>query len=429
MTRRGSSLHSADPAMVGLMALAALNYTSSIGCRITVALAGLHAGLSPALIGPMVAGFALIPMFFGVRAGRLVDRIGPQRPMVAGTALIVLGAAACALAPHPIVLMASAVVIGVGNMGFHLSMQQAAGEIGGGARRTGNFNLLTMSFSISGILGPPLAGFIIDHFGHRAAFAAMALIAFGIMIGCRMFPFARHLPRAALSAPQAAVQQAASDASAQPSPAGRSPAGASAMGSSPTPMATQSAWASGMELLGEKPLRRFLIASLTISAGWDAFQFLIPLHAHAIGLSASAVGLSIASFSAGSLTVRLFMSFLLARLSTAQWVMVAMGTCAAAYALLPFSGALPVLMAIAFVLGTGPGIGQPLLMAAMHGAAPAGRGGETAGLRMTLQSTQQIVLPVLLGLLGSVLGVSPLFWLYSVLVAAVMLSMRGKLGE
>ena len=92
--------------------------------------------------------------------------------------------------------MAQLAFIGLGNMGFHLSMQQAAGELGGGARRTGNFNLLTMSFSISGILGPPLAGFIIDHFGHRVAFAAMALIAFGIMIGCRLFPFARHLPQA-----------------------------------------------------------------------------------------------------------------------------------------------------------------------------------------------------------------------------------------
>jgi MFS family permease len=427
MTRRGSSLHAADPAMVGLMALAALNYTSSIGCRITVALAGLHAGLSPALIGPMVAGFALIPMFFGVRAGRLVDRIGPQRPMVVGTALIALGAAACALSPHPAVLMASAIFIGLGNMGFHLSMQQAAGELGGGARRTGNFNLLTMSFSISGILGPPLAGFIIDHFGHRAAFAAMAVIAFGIMIGCRLFPFEKHLPRAASAGPHAAPD-AAPDAPQTVSQAANARAGTRTAGASAPSIPPQSAWASGMELLGEKPLRRFLIASLTISAGWDAFQFLIPLHAHAIGLSASAVGLSIASFSAGSLTVRLFMSFLLARLSTAQWVMVAMGTCAAAYALLPFSGALPVLMAIAFVLGTGPGIGQPLLMAAMHGAAPAGRGGETAGLRMTLQSTQQIVLPVLLGLLGTVLGVSPLFWLYSGLVAAVMLSMRGKLG-
>ena len=415
MNRRGTNVHAADPAMFWLMALAALNYTSSIGCRITVALAGLHAGLSPALIGPMVAGFALIPMFLGVRAGRLVDRVGPQGPMVAGTSLIALGATACALAPHPAVLMASAILIGLGNMGFHLSMQQAAGELGGGTRRTGNFNLLTMSFSISGILGPPLAGFIIDHFGHRAAFAAMAVIAFGIMIGCRLFPFARHLPRAATPAASGLVDAISTGAATSHEP--------------PSPPALkQSAWASGTQLLAVKPLRRFLIASLTISAGWDAFQFLIPLHAHAIGLSASAVGLSIASFSAGSLTVRLFMAFLLSRLSTAQWVMVAMATCAGAYALLPFSGVLPVLMAIAFVLGTGPGIGQPLLMAAMHSAAPAGRAGETAGLRMTLQSTQQIVLPVLLGLLGSVLGVSPLFWLYSLMVVAVMFSMRGKLG-
>ena len=400
------SLQSADPAMFALMGLAALNYTASIGCRITVALAGLHAGLSPALIGPMVAGFAIIPMLLGVRAGQWVDRVGPQRPMVLGTLLITLGAAACAIVPHPAVLMLAAVVIGLGNMGFHLSMQQAAGELGGGARRTGNFNLLTMSFSISGILGPPLAGFVIDQFGHRAAFAAMATIALGITLGCRRFPFARHLPaRARASAPVPASQ------SGEPA------------------IQRTSALAGALDLLKGQALRRFLLASLTISAGWDTFQFLIPLHAHAIGLSASAVGLSIAAFSAGSLTVRIFMPFLLGRFNTAQWVMIAMSTCAVAYALLPFSGALPVLMTIAFVLGTGPGVSQPLLMSAMHGAAPAGRGGETAGLRMTLQSTQQIVLPVLLGLLGSVLGVSPLFWLYSALVVAVMLALRGKLEQ
>jgi len=399
------SFEKADPAMFTLMAIAALNYTASIGCRIIVALAGLHAGMSPALIGPMVAGFAIIPMLLGVRAGQWIDRIGAQRPMVMGSLLIGLGASACAVAPVPAVLMVCAMLIGLGNMGFHLSMQQAAGDLGGGLRRTGNFNLLTMSFSISGILGPPLAGFVIDGFGHRAAFAAMAVIALGIMIACWRFPFARHLP----ARPLAALPGQASIADAPKRPV--------------------SAWSGARELLGEKRLRRLLLASLTISAGWDSFQFLIPLHAHAINLSASAVGLSIAAFSAGSLTVRLFMPLLLPRLSTPQWVTLAMCTCAGAYALLPFSGALPVLMAISFVLGTGPGVSQPLLMSAMHSAAPPGRGGETAGLRMTLQSTQQIVLPVLLGLLGSVVGISPLFWLYSALVLGVMWTLRGKLGR
>ena len=87
-------------------------------------------------------------------------------------------------------------------------------------------------------------------------------------------------------------------------------------------------------------------------------------------------------------------------------------------------GTLPALMAMSFLLGVGPGIGLPLTMAALHGASPAGRVGEAAGLRITLQSFQQILLPVVVGGLAALLGVQPLFWLYSVVALAVALSIR-----
>lgn len=385
----------AYPAMRGVMALGALLFTSVVGCRVTTALAGVRLGLSPAVIGAIIAAFSLMPLLFSVRGGQLIDRIGVRLPMAGGALLSALGMAVCAALPHPGVLAAAACVIGLGNMAFNLGMQHAAGELGGASHRTANFNLMTMSFSVSGMCGPPIAGFVIDQAGHRAAFALLSMLAVLVALGCYRFPFERHLP---------AGGHSASIASGGP----QAPA----------------ALASALELLGERRLRELLFASLLIAAAWDAFQFLIPLHGHAIHLSAASVGLVIASFSSGSLMVRLMLPMLLGRLAAAQWVTLAMTVCALGFAVLPFSGVLPVAMAMSFVLGMGPGIGQPLLMSALHTASPEGRAGAAAGLRMTLLALMQIVLPLVLGLIGTFIGISPLFWLYSAVAVAVILMLR-----
>lgn len=386
-----------------LLLLSALLFTAVIGVRVTTALAALHAGLSPALIGPMIALFALMPMLVGVRLGRLIDRVGVRQPLTAGALLASLGAAVCAVSPHPLVLAAMALVVGLSHVAFSLGTQHAAGELGGPTRRAANFNLLTMAFSVSGLLGPPLAGFVIDHQGHRAAFATLSLLALGVTLACRLFPFERHL-----------------------SPGGHTPNRPGP--GTPSPGGAQG-WRASLELLGDLRFRQLLFALLVVSAAWEAFQFLIPLHAHAIGLSAGSVGLAIASFSAGSLTIRLLMSRLLPWLSPTQWLLLALALCVLGYALLPFSSVLPMMMAMSFLLGIGPGIGLPLTLASLHAASPAGRVGEAAGLRVMLQSFQQIVLPVIVGLLAALLGVRPLFWLYAVIALLILLSIRRALSD
>ncbi len=61
-------------------------------------------------------------------------------------------------------------------MAFQLAAQTATGEFGGLARRARNFTLLSLGFSVSGFVGPLAAGFAIDHFGFRAAFALFAVV-------------------------------------------------------------------------------------------------------------------------------------------------------------------------------------------------------------------------------------------------------------
>jgi len=161
--------------------------------------------------------------------------------------------------------------------------------------------------------------------------------------------------------------------------------------------------------------------SLLFSAVWDAFQFLIPLHAHRIELNASSVGLVIASFSSGSLTVRILMPWISRWATPSRYIGIAMVLVIFGFSVLPQASELQILMAISFVLGFGPGVAQPLLMSALHMAAPAGRAGEGSGLRMTLVSLVQIASPVLLGLVAALVGLTVTFYVFSLITGGVAL--------
>jgi len=402
--------------MLHLLAIAAALYTAVLGFRITTALAAVSLGMSPAAIGPMLAVYSLVPLLLAARGGRMIDRIGVRRPMVGGALIAMLGAAASAALPHPVVMTVAVACVGLGLMSFHLGIQHATGEIGGPGRRTANFNMLTMSFSVSGLLGPPLVGVLIDHAGHRTAFGVTAALAGIVLLASRRFPFERHL---GTGDPPAGIAGARVDGALVPTLPGRTPDEApAAPAAGPAASGTQPG-TGPFALLGSSRIRRLVIASLLVSAAWDTYQFVLPLHAATIGLSASAVGLALASFSAGSLSVRLVLPTLVSRMAPARWMLIAMCVCVVSYAAVPFASALGLLMAVSFIVGIGPGIAQPLLLAAMHGASPPGRAGETAGLRLTLSSGMQLLLPIALGLLVAAAGTAPLFWLYSAVTGAI----------
>jgi len=390
-----------------LFLIGAAMYTACVGCRLTTALAAVEAQLSPAIIAPLMAVFALMPLLFAVRGGKLIDRLGVRKPMMAGALLVVTGAAIAGLLPHAPAFVLAAACIGLGNMAFHLGMQHSAGEMGASPEeRTANFNLLTMGFSISGMVGPPMAGWVIDHAGHSMAFAVLGLLAAVVWLACSRFGFEQHLPHGGRRASgPAPVEQQAS----------RNPL---------------QIWRGAFELLGARSFRILLVSSLLFSAVWDAFQFLIPLHAHRIDLSASSVGLAIASFSSGSLTVRILMPWISRWAAPSRYIALAMVLVIFGFSVLPQANALQILMGISFVLGFGPGVAQPLLMSALHMAAPAGRAGEASGLRMTLVSLVQIASPVLLGLVAALVGLTVTFYVFSLITGLVALGLwKARRGQ
>ena len=181
-----------------------------------------------------------------------------------------------------------------------------------------------------------------------------------------------------------------------------------------------------MVLLGNPRLRRVFIINGLLSMAWDLHSFFIPIYGANIGLSASRIGVILASFAVATFVVRLFMPKIVQRFSEFEVLTGALFVAGAAFALFPFVEQVAVLMTLSFTLGLALGSGQPMVMSLLYSIAPAGRMGEAAGVRMTIVNASTFAMPLLFGAVGSTLGLAPVFWTVgAALGGAGMLARRG----
>jgi MFS family permease len=193
-------------------------------------------------------------------------------------------------------------------------------------------------------------------------------------------------------------------------------------GSSADEHATYSA-----NLLSNKPLRRTLITSAIILTGTDLFQFYMPIYGHAVGLSASAIGMILGTFAVAAFVVRLVMPTMVKRWSADTVLLASMFVGAAAYLVFPIFEHALLLAAVAFVLGLGMGCSQPVSLMLIYDRAPQGRSGEALGLRLTINNFMHIAIPLFFGSVGTVFGVAPVFLANAaVMTAGGVLSRKRK---
>jgi len=356
---------------LALIGLGILNHTVLTGGRVTVALYALSRGATPLVVGTLMALYAFMPMLLAVSAGRLSDRIGVRKPMLAGSCGIVLGAVIPFVLPGIVPLYVATSVIGVSFMLFQLSMQNATGAFGPPSERAKNFSLLALGYSISLFCGPLIAGILIDHASYRTTFGVLALLPLVPIV---------VLWRGLLKLPGPHARHA------------------------------QATKGGLIDLLGDARLRRVFIVNGLLSMAWDLHSFFVPIYGAKIGLSASRIGIILASFAVATFTVRLVMPRIARRFTEFEVLTTALFVAGAAYALFPFVEQVGTLMLLSFVLGLSLGSGQPMVMSLLYSMAPAGRMGEAAGVRMTIVNASSFVMPLLFGGVGSTLGLSPVFW-------------------
>ena len=354
-----------------LVALGIANHIVLAGARVDVALDALARGASPATVGALIGLFALLPALFGVAIGRHSDRVGAMRPMMAGTFGVIASVALPALWPGFPALFASALLVGFAFTVFQVPLQHLTGELGEPRKRAKRFGILAFAYSISGMLGPLIAGFGIDHVGHRHTYAILALVP--------LVPLAIVVQsRIALPAPAAHEQP-------------RSARG----------------W---FDVVREPMLRRLLALNLLYSAAWDLHNVFIPIYGSQIALSASEIGTVLSAFGFATFLVRGAAPWIVAHATPKQVLASALFVAAAVYVGFPFAPNAIVLAGMSFTLGLGLGIAQPTVMAQLATHAPAGRMGEVAGVRMSLLQAMAVAVPFAFGALGTGIGLVPVFW-------------------
>jgi len=348
------------------------------GARVANTLYALELGGGPFDTGLLLATYGVFPLLLAVFTGKIADRYGARIPVIAGTIISLLGIVLPYFWPALPMLFVAAAVSGAGFILVQVSVQSLVGSLGSGMARTHNLNSYALIVSTSDLLGPVLAGFSIDYAGHVRTYLCLAVPALAAVLA--VIFVARRLAHHAAGGGIRAGQRM-------------------------------------MDLVRNRDLRRMLVVSGLVMGGLDLFQLYLPIYGHSIGLSASAIGLILGAFAAATFVTRALLPALTRRLGETATLCYSIFLAAATFFLIPLFESALVLGLTCFVLGLGMGMGQPLTVMLTYNYAPAGRHGEALGLRISINNSMHVTVPVIFGAVGSVFGLAPVFWLSSAVLA------------
>lgn len=349
------------------------------GARVLNTLYALELGATPLHIGLLLATYGVFPLLLAVTAGRLADRYGSRIPLITGMVVSTLGAILPWFAPSMPLLFAAAAVTGFGFILGQVALQSLVGTLGEGKARTRNFNNYALIVAVADFTGPVLAGFSIDHFGHVRTYLFLGLLAATAVVTVLLL--AKRVPRHRQPAPAPEGQRMS-------------------------------------DLFRDVEMRRVLIAGAVVMTGIDLFQLYMPLYGHQIGLSASAIGMVLGAAAAATFVSRALLPILIGRYSEETILLYALFLTAAMFTLIPLFTSAIVLGMICFTLGLGMGLGQPLTVMLCYRYSPAGRGGESLGLRIAINNSMHVVVPSVFGAVGAAFGLAPVFWASAGVIAA-----------
>ncbi|MEI7783585.1 MAG: MFS transporter [Betaproteobacteria bacterium] len=362
-------------------------HSTLAGNRMAAPLLALREGYSPAAIGMLLALFGLAQVILAIPVGRYADQHGLKRPIVFAVMAACLGGALAAMWPVFGVLCVTAFLTGGAAGAAVITVQRQVGRLSeGGAQLRRSFSWLAIGPSVSNLGGALAVGFLIDHAGpspgsvqgFQAAFALMAVV-----------PLVTWL----LLRP---VREVLGD-----KPVGERP----------------SAWRA-WQLLREPGVARLMMVNWFVSSSWDVHSLVVPLLGVERGLSASQIGMILGSFAVATGLVRLLLPLLADRIR--EWAvmvtaMISAGLLFAVYPLLPSALAMG---ACSFCMGMVLGVVQPMVMSILHQVTPPERHGEALGLRLMAVTATGVAVPLLLGTVSSLIGLSGVLWMVAAVVAS-----------
>lgn len=356
-------------------------------------------------LGVLVALPNVFPVVLAVAAGRWVDRGGPTRWLLLGSTGVTVGPFLLFALPGIAAMAAAQLLVGVAQLFVTLAAQSIVADVDNGRTRTRNFSWFTTTLSAGRLVGPVLAGVVVDVAGFRAAFAVVAAVTLVPVVIAAALHRAR---RAAVAAPE-------------PVPVAVDPADAADAGAAEEARkALAAARGRAGPTLANVGVQLAVLASAGVFVAVSVRTAFLPVLLTDLGYSATAIGALISTGAFAAVVVRPLMPFFARVLGgPARALVAAMVAVAVGVGLLGAVASWGAFAALAVVAGFGTGIGLPLSIVTVASHVDPRRRGAALGLRLSLNRAAQLAMPVAMGALLTVAGFTVAFAVAGAVLAAL----------
>lgn len=357
---------------------------------IIIPLTALERGASPLMVGIILSAPHLLPMVLAIPLAGVINRSGGKRAILAGSLGMMLGAWTVLLLPGFTGLILAQLMVGIAHMVMILAGQTIISELGQGKALERYFGWYTTSLSAGQLVGPLLAGWLIDISGLAPTLIVTGVIAFlGLLSGWFLTD-------------NASIGQAT----------GRSLVGYRAQ---LTLLRTNS----GVQV------SIFLTVAVVFALG--AHGTFVPVYLASLDMSATIIGALVSLRAICAMVVRPFMPQVIEWLGgRSRAMLVSVSLVAAGLMFTGLAEGVVQLGLLALLIGIGSGISQPLSMVVMAERVPHAQRSGALAMRLMGNRSVQFLAPLSLGLLAEIApyNITFLFGGAIVLVLASLMALR-----
>ncbi len=340
-------------------------------------------GASVVELGLITASYSSLSLIAAVPMGRAVDRWGERPFVVAGSAMLCIAPVGLALAASIPTLVVASAVLGLGHLCVSVGLQTLIARGAIAVRRERRFAAYTLANSVSLFVAPAACGLLVGNVVVTAGAGEVAnggrVYALVLVVGLLSLAASLSLlwrPGRLADRPAAVLDRDKS---------------------------------SLREVMRIPSVPVALLAGLSALATIDLLFAYLPAYGASEGISTKTIGLLLGAHGLASMLSRLAMPQLLKRTSRRQLLTVCLAIPAAALAVVPLSGSVPLLFVLMIVSGLGLGLCQPVTLEWVAGKVSRQARGTAMSVRLAGNRLGQMVVPLVVGALAGSTGLAAAF--------------------
>lgn len=355
---------------------------------LVVPLWALSLGASPALIGIAVASRSVLPFFLSIHGGAMMDRLGTRRLMLVFSAFGALLTLFYPLLPNIVALIALQFVLGwAQGMGWIGAQTKIARLTRGNAKYAAHFSFFT---TIGTFIGPLIAGAAWDLLGAWGAFGVITL-------------WGAALALAAYKLPAASAEQERSR-----------PFRWREM------LPHMSDYLRAFAMISIPGVALVVVATFLRISAFSVQGSFYTVYLEGIGMSGTLIGVLVGFASLIGGPAALLTAPAL-RTVRPHWLLLgSIVVAVVSICVTPLLHGFIALLIAAGIFGLGLGIGLPLLLSILSDASHERDQGMSVGLRTTANRLASIVIPVLMGFVVEIAGITYGFFVIGAVLLGVL---------